>query len=61
MKSATRSWSTLSLEIVFFEIGCLPRPPRKLCKPIKATSRETDEVSMSTVKSVSGFAVEVLN
>ena len=62
MKSAAVRGYTLSVEVIFFEDGCLPFTTGSRCQIIvdNFVEVDTDDVNMSTVRSVSGFAVDVL-
>lgn len=62
MKSAAIRGYTLGFEVVFFEDRCLPFTTGSRCQIIVDNFDvvDTNDVNMSTVRSVSGFAVDVL-
>jgi hypothetical protein len=60
VKRSSISLSTLGVKVVFFEGGCLPGSPEKI-QMEQSKNRDAYDVNISTVKSVSGLAVEVLN
>jgi hypothetical protein len=61
-RSAVR-WNTFSFEIILLECRCLPSTSEIAAVnmyTIYDREMETHDVNMSTVRSVSGFAVDVL-